>query len=269
MHAADQRPRIPPDGVTNGAWEYVHSGRIAGQYDDYFAQNGLFEFDEQVLARHLVRPGLVVDLGCGTGRSLIPLLRRGFSALGVDLSAHMLQIAGEKADREGFGIMRLQANLVELGCVRDRVADYCICMFSTLGMIRGHENRRRMLQHAYRILKPGGLFLLHVHNLWYSLRDDRGCRWLARHMATSLLKSDVERGDKVFEYRGIRRMFLHTFTESELRRSLAEAKFRVKELIPLAAGRRRQLPRPWFLGRFRANGWIAVCEKPPEVAGAT
>ena len=49
-------------------WDYAHAPHIADDYDDYFALNTLFEFDEAVLARHLTRPGLIVDLGCGTGR---------------------------------------------------------------------------------------------------------------------------------------------------------------------------------------------------------
>ena len=75
-------------------WEYVQTEQIAGAYDDYFALNRLFQFDEQVLARLFTTPGLVVDLGCGTGRTLIPLARRGFRGVGVDLSRHMLRIVG-------------------------------------------------------------------------------------------------------------------------------------------------------------------------------
>ena len=42
-----------------------------------------------------------VDLGCGTGRALVPFARRGFQCVGVDLSPEFLQIVGEKAMAEG------------------------------------------------------------------------------------------------------------------------------------------------------------------------
>ena len=48
-----------------------------------------------------------------------------------------------------------RANLVELDGVRDKSLDGAICLFSTLGMIRGRKNRRRVLDHAQRILRPG------------------------------------------------------------------------------------------------------------------
>jgi ubiquinone/menaquinone biosynthesis C-methylase UbiE len=259
--------RLPP-GVSRGVWQYAQTEHVADQYDEYFAENRLFRFDEQVLARHFDRPGLVVDLGCGTGRTLIPLARRGFRALAVDLSPSMLRIVGRKAAEENLPIARLQANLVQLDCLRDESADYCTCLFSTLGMIRGRENRRRVLGHARRILKPSGLFVLHAHNLWFGLFDSVSRRWLAGQLWCSLLGRGTELGDKFFDYRGIPKMFLHTFTQRELVGDLRSAGFRLEELIPLAVTRQRPLPHAWFFGSLRANGWIAVCERPPRSGNA-
>ncbi|MEM3038263.1 MAG: class I SAM-dependent methyltransferase [Thermoplasmata archaeon] len=38
----------------------------------------------------------VIDIGCGTGRFLLPLTRMGLSAVGIDISRKMLARAGEK-----------------------------------------------------------------------------------------------------------------------------------------------------------------------------
>lgn len=242
-------------------WQYAQTDHIAGTYDECFASNHLFQFDEQVLARHFTAPGLVVDLGCGTGRTLLPLARRGFRTLGVDLSRHMLGIVGRKAAKENLPVARIQANLVELDCLRDDSADYCTCLFSTLGMVRGRQNRQRVLGHARRILKPGGLFVVHVHNLWFGLFDPVSRAWLARQLVRSLFRGHTELGDKFFDYCGIPKMFLHTFTQRELLRALSDAGFRLRELIPLHVSRQRPLRHPWFFGHLRANGWIAVCKK--------
>lgn len=240
-------------------WDYIQADHIAEQYDEYFALNWLFEIDEQVLARHFCQPGLAIDLGCGTGRALVALARRGLRGLGVDLSRPMLGIVREKARAENLPIGVLQANLVELDCLRDASADYAVCLFSTMGMIRGRANRHRFLTHVRRILKPGGLFVVHVHNFWCNLYDPGGRRWLLRHLPAVLFRRGLERGDKFFQYRGIPQMYLHTFTQGELVGSLRQAGFRVQELISLDVGRQRPLRQAWFLGRFRANGWIAVC----------
>lgn len=262
MDEAELPDLAPPRGVAGGVWQYIRAEHIAEEFDEYFAGNRLFEFDAQVLARHFTRPGLVVDLGCGTGRTLIPLARRGFRGLGIDLSRHMLRITGRKAAREDLPIALVQANLVELDCIRSESADYCTCLFSTLGMIRGRANRDRMLGHAWRIMKPGGLFVLHVHNLWYHLfASPADRRWLVRHLVRRAVRRDVEWGDKTLTYRGIPDMFLHTFTRRQLNRALSAAGFRIVRRIPLAPSRLRPLGCRWFFESFRANGWIVVCEK--------
>lgn len=65
--------RLPP-GVTRGLWEYAHSDAVAYDYDEYFAHNQLFEFDEaivleELLRRKIIERAVVADLGCGTGRA--------------------------------------------------------------------------------------------------------------------------------------------------------------------------------------------------------
>lgn len=249
-----------PRGVTRGLWEYIQAPHIADDYDDYFAVNRLFEFDEQFVLSRFQRPGRVVDLGCGTGRLLLALAERGFSGLGVDLSRHMLDLVGEKAELAGHRIDCVQANLVELGGLADDCADYVVCMFSTLGMIAGRASRRRVMEHARRILKPGGLFTLHVHNLWYNLNDPQGRLWLLGQVLRRRSPEGLERGDKVFDYRGIRRVYLHAYRRRELVADLEVTGFRVRELLPLAPERDRVLQAPWFLGGFRANGWLVLCE---------
>ena len=101
--SVDPHWQLPP-GVSRGSWEYMHSPDIAYDYDEFFAYNRLFELDEQELARYLPQSGLVADLGCGTGRALLPLVRRGMRGLAIDLSAEMLSIVQEKAEIEDLPI---------------------------------------------------------------------------------------------------------------------------------------------------------------------
>jgi SAM-dependent methyltransferase len=253
-----------PRGVAAGGWQYIQTGHIAEDYDGYFTHNQLFDFDRQVVAETFSTSGLVVDLGCGTGRNLLPLARRGFTCLGVDLSEHMLRVLGEKAHQEKLSIWRVRANLVDLDFIRTGSAQYCVCLFSTLGMVRGRQNRHRVLAHAHRILKPGGLFVIHVHNFCYNLVDPLGRRWALRHLLTAPFARNIELGDKFFHYRGIPNMFLHTFGQSGFRRALVDAGFKIDRLIPLHPTRQRSLSFPWLFGWLRANGWIAVCRKPAD-----
>jgi SAM-dependent methyltransferase len=250
--------QLPP-GVSRGLWDYVHTPHIADDYDDYFAFNSLFETDASVLQRHFNPPGLVADLGCGTGRAIVPLVHSGHRGLAIDLSEHMLRVVQAKADEEGLPIECVRANLVELDAIADRSVDYAMCLFSTLGMIRGRTNRRRVLSHARRILKPGGRFVLHVHNYWFNLRDPDGPWWVLTNLVRAGLRRDVEIGDRWYPYRGLPSMFLHVFRWRELAADLHAVGFHIIEQTALDAPRREPLRRPWLLGPLRTNGWIVTC----------
>ena len=261
-----------PRGATRGFWDYIHSPTIAHDYDAYFAYNELFAFDEQLIRelfdRQCLRQGraadgqrpLVADLGCGTGRVLVSLARRGYRGLAVDLSQHMLDVVRAKAAAENLPIECLAANLVELEPIADRSVDFAVCMFSTLGMIRGRDNRRQCLAHVRRILRDDGLFVLHVHNLWFNLYDPGGPWWLLQNFWQSFWQRSLERGDKFFDYRGVPNMFLHVFSYREICRDLKSAGFHVRDSIWLHPRRDRAIRHPWCCGHLRANGWIIVCE---------
>ena len=106
----------------------------------------------------------------------------GFHCVAVDLSRPVLRREAA-AEAENLLVDRLLANLVELDCLRDQSADQCISMYSTLGMIRGRENRRQFLRHVRRILKPGGTFVVHVHNRWYNLFQPQSRWWFLTNLA--------------------------------------------------------------------------------------
>ena len=250
-----------PAGVSRGLWDYVHAPHIADDYDAYFEFNSLFDFDESLLLETFTEPGVIADLGCGTGRALVPLARAGHRGLAVDLSAHMLRIVREKARDEELAIDCVLANMVELDSLRDASVDGAICMFSTLGMIRGRVNRRRALAHVRHILRPGGRFVLHVHNYWYNLRDPDGPWWVAKNLCTAPLSREIEVGDKWFPYRGLPSMYLHVFRWRELAADLRSAGFEIERRVRLNAQRRHALTAPWLFPALRTNGWIVVARR--------
>src|SRR5262249_50334529 len=152
----------------------------------------------------------------------VPFARRGCWVLGVDLSEEMLKRAGERAAREGFVVHRLKANLVELECLREQVFDYAACMFSTLGMIHGAEQRQRVIGHAYRLLRPGGRLVLHVHNRWFNSWDPQGRKWLVGDILRSLLRLTGGGDRHMPVHQGIAGLTLHLFTRREAKRMLKE-----------------------------------------------
>jgi SAM-dependent methyltransferase len=52
---------------------------------------------ERVAREHGLRGRRVLDVGCGTGKSFLPLLERGFEVTACDISPEMVEIAQQKA----------------------------------------------------------------------------------------------------------------------------------------------------------------------------
>jgi SAM-dependent methyltransferase len=125
-------------------------------------------------------------------------------------------------------------------------------------MIRGREHRLAALRHMRRIVKPGGVLVLHVHNVWYHLHDPGGPWWLCGNLWQSWNGAEIEFGDKYFPYRQIPQMFLHVFRRGEICAALHESSWSVREVIPLSSGRYAPLRWPFFFSHLRANGWILV-----------
>ena len=249
-----------PEGVNRACWDYLHSTALARGYDAGLLGSALFEADEAFVLQHCQGPGRLVDLGCGTGRMLIPLARRGWWVLGVDLSPEMLAVARDKARAAAAEVSLLRANLVDLKSIASSSFDHATCLFSTLGMVMGHAARRRVVSEAARILRPGGRFVLHVHNRWFHLWDAPGRRWLRRDLWRRL-RGDPSAGDSTMPtHQGIAGLTLHLFGRSEALALLAEAGFRVIAVQPV--GIDGTGPR-WF-ANGRAYGFLIAAEKPPS-----
>jgi SAM-dependent methyltransferase len=265
VHKKMNYTRVPPawqmpEGVDGPLWQYTHTPRLAAEEDAYFADHPLFGADTRALDEQFVVPGALVDLGCGAGRHALRFAARSFSVVAIDLSRPMLEMVRDKAHRSGITLLCAQANLCRLGFLPDKTFDYALSMFSTLGMIRGRSHRRRALAEAARILRRGGRFALHAHNLWLNLRDCDGRNWL-RAQAWRAIVDRSQLGDRRMDYRGISGMRVHLYRWGELKSELSSAGFRIRDVVALDEVSSAPIPLPWFLARYRAGGWIVFAER--------
>jgi ubiquinone/menaquinone biosynthesis C-methylase UbiE len=230
-----------PRGVAPGTWEYVHQRSIADHYDAFVADTPLCGLDQQILQESLPGPNrprseVVIDLGCGSGRTALPLAERGYDVIGVDLSRAMLEIMNDKfgAGCTAGTIFPVQANLVELGCFAEQSVDHAVCLFSTMGMIHGRSNRRSMLNTLFKLVRPGGAFILHVHHRWAALREHQGIRQLARSWWNAIQDRNSEFGDCTYAYRGLQSMFMHRFSKRELKQDLRATGWTIGRIDPIS-----------------------------------
>jgi len=108
-----------------------------------------------------------LDLACGTGRLLLPLLAEGFDVDGIDMSEDMLAFARERAAEEGLEVRLLSQAMHELDPWRKYRTVY-ICDSFGIGGTR--EDDEEALRRIHAALEPGGA-LVFSHDLPHSYAD--------------------------------------------------------------------------------------------------
>jgi SAM-dependent methyltransferase len=98
-----------------------------------------------------------LDVACGTGRLLLPYLRAGLDVDGCDISADMLALCRERAEREGLSPNLYAQPMHELDLPR-RYRTVLVCGGFGLGGCREHDVEA--LRRIYDHLEPGGTVVL-------------------------------------------------------------------------------------------------------------
>jgi len=105
-----------------------------------------------------IRPGeRMLDIGCGSGQTVIPAARRGIRATGLDVATNLIEDAKERARREGL-IAHFDAGDAEDLPYADAQFDVVISLIGAMFAPRPEVVAREMA----RVLRPGGR--LHMAN---------------------------------------------------------------------------------------------------------
>jgi SAM-dependent methyltransferase len=125
---------------------------FAQWYDEYVteAATALTAQAQQALLAMLgPGPGIVLDLGCGTGVHIPPLAQAGWSVVGTDVSTDQLRIARDK-------VGRLAEDLVEADAARmpfdDDSFDAVVSVFTHTDI----DDLGAVFREAVRVLRPTG-----------------------------------------------------------------------------------------------------------------
>ena len=158
----------------------VYTG-FAGVYDTFMDNIPYEEWSQYVdglLKEHNVQDGLVVDMGCGTGKITELLALKGYDMIGIDNSEEMLSIAREKLmeyeeEDPRKGILYLLQDMREMelyGTVRAAVS---IC--DSMNYILEDEELLTVFRLVNNYLDEKGIFIFDL-NTEYKYREILGDR---------------------------------------------------------------------------------------------
>lgn len=118
-----------------------------------------------LLREYEVEDGLVVDLGCGTGKMTRLLEKSGYDMIGIDCSEEMLEIAREvQAESANSNILYLLQDMREFelyGTVRAVVS---IC--DSINYIIEDEELEQVFRLVNNYLDPKGIFIFDLNTVY-------------------------------------------------------------------------------------------------------
>ena len=175
-------------------WHYGLIARYWAEFNDDFRPHEIPYFQRFIESGG--QPAL--DVGCGTGRLLLPYLRAGLDVDGCDVSADMIALCREKAERESLTPNLYVQPMHQLDLPR-RYATIIVCGSFGLGSDRERDQEalRRFRQH----LQPGGTLLLDTEVPYASASQWR--YWIADERAslpTAYLELGRKRGSDGADY---------------------------------------------------------------------
>jgi len=209
----------------------------------------------------------VLDLCCGIGRHAIPLAKSGLAVTCFDHSRTLLEAAQREGIKAGVELQLVAGDMRELPWEEE--FDAVINMWTSFGYLADDGEHCRVLENVYRVLKPGGKFLIDVPN-----RD-----WVARNFEAGREIREVGPVTEINEFGfdslagrdhirttylkdGLERYFEHScrlFTYQELAGLLAQAGLQVVKAYGSFDGR------PVALDNKQL---IILCRK-PKVGGVS
>jgi ubiquinone/menaquinone biosynthesis C-methylase UbiE len=172
MHeAADQAGHEGPPSEWRRFFE-----SFAGRYDlEDFTRSTAVEVAFLLETLDLPAGSRLLDVGCGTGRHLVPLAAAGMAVTGVDLSPAMLAQARARADAAGVEVELVEADAralpADLGPFDAAIClcEGAFCLVADDADPVAHD--RAILDAIRRVLRPGGRLVLTALNAARMLAD--------------------------------------------------------------------------------------------------
>jgi SAM-dependent methyltransferase len=136
---------------------------LAPAYDDFTAHHDYELWLGNLLPelrRHGLRGHRLLDVGCGTGKSFLPMLERGWDVTACDISPSMLELARAKAGDAARLSVADMRELPQLG-----EFDLVWALDDAVNYLLSPEEMGEALRGMRANLAPGGLLLFDVNTL--------------------------------------------------------------------------------------------------------
>lgn len=236
-----------PASHSRAGWEHIIQHQaFPPRYQTLAAPNKSVE----AWAETIPAGSRIVDIGCGVGRHAVYLGERGFEIAGMDLSPTGVQKTQEAcAERQ----IAFDGRVADMTALPWEDATFDAALSTSVVCHHRHAHMVKTIGEIWRVLKPGGLFLvdfLHKHTLSYQRVREQAAAGQISEVEPNTFVDESPEPDKMND------AFLphHYCDEEEVRELL-----RAFEIIRLEA---EFLNAPADGGLSQRGYWVAWVRKP-------
>ncbi len=201
-----------------------------------FSEKGFLPQEKNLIEQYFRKPGRLIDIGCGGGRTAKLFSGMGYDTYGLELVKPMIGIAEKYTsgikNRPAF----IQGNAVSIP-FESNSFDYAFVGYNSWEHIPFNRNRQLFFHETARVMKPDGLLYISFHsrNRWFinlrqlfeqiknylSLKKNYGAEFGDRILSGF---SKIDKG----EYTNI---YLHVSSPGEVKKHLVNNGFEIIDAI--------------------------------------
>lgn len=122
------------------------------------------DYIESIIKNNIKKTSKILELACGTGNVTIPLAKKGYDVVGVDISEDMLMIAKNKSVENNLNIFFIQQNMIDLEL--EQKFDCVLSMCDGINYIIDMDDLLQVFQNVYDVLEDEGIFIFDISSAY-------------------------------------------------------------------------------------------------------
>ena len=188
------------------------------------ADKGMWVSEDILTKEFFPRYGRILDIGCGCGRTTIPLSQKGYEVVGIDISRGMIEgaiKAARNSKQADLGLLVADACTL---CFSDNSFDGILFSYNGLSEVYGQHSKEGILREISRVLKEGGVFIFTAPYMLKREFPQHAFNYLCNKLIHQ--RSEAVFGD-IFEERSGKLVYFNIPVSRVLNRMLRNAGFEI------------------------------------------